>query len=79
MTKLKILGAVAILSAATIATPVLAQDEPGGRSLTPHRATHHFRHHHWNGLAHFSKSRYRSSMASSSRPGGEPISRKPAN
>jgi hypothetical protein len=86
MTKMKLIGAVAFLSA-VIAAPVLAQDEggvlgPGSRKgLTPQPGpTHHLRgHHNRNGFAHFSKTmRYRSSMASSSRPGGEPVSRKPA-
>jgi hypothetical protein len=86
MTKIKLIGAVAILSAA-IVSPVLAQDEgvlgPGSRNgMTPRPgATHHLRGHHYyhNGYAHFrGMTRYRSSMASSSRPGGQPISRNPA-
>lgn len=85
MTKFKTLAAIAILSAA-IATPVLAQDEgvlgPGSRNgLTPQPGhTHQLRGHHYrNGVAHFGKGmRYRSSMASSNRPGGQSVSRKPS-
>lgn len=80
MTKIKILGAVAIVAA--LAAPVFAQDEgvlgPGSRNgLTPQPGvTHHVRsHHHWM--------RYRSSMASMdrtsrSRPGGQSVARKPS-
>ena len=84
MTKIKLIGAVAILSVA-IAGPVLAQDEgvlgPGNRNgLTPQPTIYHVRGHNYrNGYAHFrGMTRYRSSMASSSRPGGQPISRNPA-
>ncbi len=83
MTNIKILSAVVLLSTA-IAAPVFAQDGgvlgPGSRNgLTPQPgATHHLRGHHRNGFAHFNKGMHRSSMASMSRPGGRPISRKPS-
>jgi len=82
MTNMKMLSTIVFLSTA-VATPVFAQDGgvlgPGSRNgLTPQPGpTHQLRGHYRNGFAHF-KGMHRSSMASMSRPGGRPVSRKPS-